>query len=84
MTGSVEVTQWCTFAVGVHRGISLVHCKVLQQKCRVPYIHLVGKAIMHNKAMSHLNPVGLHGVSCPVIVVPNLRIIEIGHLTDKT
>lgn len=47
-----------------------------------PHLHLAGQAIMHNQAVSHLDPVGLHGVSSPIVVVPNVRIIEVCHLNS--
>ena len=45
-----------------------------------PDLHMARQAIVHNQAVRHLHPVGLHGVPRPIVVVSYLRVIKVGHL----
>ena len=45
-----------------------------------PDLHMARQAIVHNQAVRHLHPVGLHGVPSPIVVVSYLGVIEVGHL----
>ena len=60
--------------------ISLSPSQVLQQRSIIPHLHLVCKAIVYNQTVSHLDPVWLHGVPCPIVIVPYFWVIKVGHL----
>ena len=47
------------------------------------YLHHVVEAIVKDKIMSNTYPMWLHGMRLPIVVVTQLRIIEVCHLQTK-